>query len=340
MRQAVMTSPGVIELHQAPAPEPGNGEVLLRIRRIGICGSDIHVYHGLHPYTSYPVVQGHEVSAVVEALGAGVKGFKAGQTVTFQPQIFCGSCHPCRNGMYNICDTLRVMGFQAPGAAQDYFPIDADKVVALPSSLSPDAGAMIEPLAVAVHALRRGGGVAGKKVAVVGAGPIGNLVVQSAKALGAKSVIVSDKSAFRLGLAAECGADYMVDASREKLSDAVAAHFGADKADLILECVGAEPTIGQAVDAARKGSTVVVVGVFGKKPLVDLGLVQDRELSLVGTLMYRREDYDQAIELAASGRMSLDRLVTNSFRLEDYLEAYRYIEKTGEKAMKVMITLD
>jgi L-iditol 2-dehydrogenase len=341
MRQAVMTRPGSIEIRDIPRPAPGEGEVLLRVKRIGVCGSDIHVWHGLHPYTAYPVVQGHEVSALIEELGPGVDSskLKVGMPVTFMPQITCGKCYSCRSGAYHICDSLRVMGFQAPGAAQDYFPVAADKIVPLPSGLSEESGAMIEPLSVAVHALRRGGGASAKKVVVVGAGPIGNLVAQVAKAQGAREVLVMDKSAYRLSLALECGVDHAVNASSELLAAAIEKRFGADKADLILECVGAEPTMTQAVTAARKGTTIVVVGVFGVKPLVDLGLVQDRELSLVGTLMYKAEDYADAVKLAASGKMALDRLVTDRYKFEDYAEAYRYIEKAGDKAMKVMIAL-
>jgi L-iditol 2-dehydrogenase len=343
MRQAVMTSPGSIEIRETARPLPGKGEVLLRIERIGVCGSDIHVWHGLHPYTKYPVVQGHEVSGVIEEFGPGASGLapelKLGALATFMPQLSCGECYSCRTGSYHICDSLRVMGFQAPGAAQDYFAVAADKVVPLPAALSAEGGAMIEPLAVAVHALRRGGGASGKKVAVVGAGPIGNLVVQTAKAQGAREVLVMDKSAYRLGLALECGADHAVDAQAEALADAIAGRFGPDKADLVLECVGAEATMAQAVAAARKGTTVVVVGVFGKKPVVDLGLVQDRELSLVGTLMYRAEDYADAVALASSGKMALDRLVTDRYEFGDYAEAYRHIERAGDKAMKVMIAL-
>ncbi len=340
MRQATMTNPGAIELREVPAPVPGAGEVLLRVRRIGVCGSDIHVYHGLHPYTSYPVVQGHEVSGIVQALGPGVSGIPIGAAATFMPQIVCGKCFPCRNGMYHICDSLKVMGFQAPGAAQDFFAVDAEKLIMLPPSLSPEAGAMIEPLAVAAHALKRGGGAAGRKVAIVGAGPIGNLVAQAARAQGATETLVMDKSAFRLDLAKECGVDHVVNSGEESLASAIARHFGPDKADLILECVGAEATMSQAVEASRKGGTIVVVGVFGKKPVVDLGLVQDREISLVGTLMYRKEDYETAVGLAASGRMFLDKLVTNSFRFEDYLAAYHFIERAGDRVMKVMIALD
>src|SRR5512140_885754 len=119
MKQAIMVEPGRIEIRDIPVSQPGPRQVLLRIHRIGICGSDIHVYHGKHPYTSYPVVQGHEFSATVEALGPGVTGFGVGAKVTSMPQVVCGVCAPCRRGDYNICDKLKVEGFQAPGCAQE-----------------------------------------------------------------------------------------------------------------------------------------------------------------------------------------------------------------------------
>jgi L-iditol 2-dehydrogenase len=256
------------------------------------------------------------------------------------PQLTCGTCRPCKDGLYNICETLRVFGFQAPGAAQDYFVISASMVIPLPRSLSVDSGALIEPLAVACHALRRGGGAKDKRITVIGAGPIGNLVCQCAKAQGAKEVLISDPSDYRLSLALECGADHTNNPSVQGLPEATLKHFGQDRADLILECVGAEAGMDGALRSARKGTTIVVVGVFGKKPLVDLGLVQDREISLVGTLMYRKEDYLEAVDLASRGTMKLDRLVTNYFPLEKYLDAYHFIEKTGDRAMKVLIDLD
>lgn len=340
MRQAVMTKPGEIQFGEVPRPEIGPDEVLIRVRRIGVCGSDIHVNHGLHPYTSYPVVQGHEVSGEIDQLGSAVCGFEVGEKVTFMPQLFCGECFACRSGNYHICDHLRVMGFQAPGAAQDYFAVAASSVITLPRDMSIEVGAMIEPLAVACHSLRRAGGTKGKKIVVVGAGPIGNLIAQVAKAQGATDVLISDVSEFRLDVAKRSGIPHTSVASVEKLADAIFRCFGRDGADLILDCVGAEAATTQAIMAARKGSTIVIVGVFGKKPVVDLGLVQDRELSLVGTLMYQRPDYEEAVRVAASGGLSLDGLVTNRFRFEDYLKAYHFIDQAGDKAMKVLISLD
>jgi L-iditol 2-dehydrogenase len=339
MLQAVMTAPGKIEFHQIEKPSPRPGEVLIRMRRIGVCGSDIHVFHGKHPYTSYPVVQGHEVSGEVAELGEGVSGFQPGDLVTFTPQVTCGECYPCRHGMYHICDHLKVMGFQTGGAAQEYFPVSVEKVLKLPDGISADQAAMIEPVSVAVHALGRAGDISGKGVLVLGAGTIGNLVGQVAKALGARKVLITDISDYKLEKARLAGLDVVLNPQKKDLGEAILQEFGPDKADLILECVGVQDTITQAVALARKGTTIVIVGVFGQKPQVDLGLVQDRELSLVGTLMYQRSDYEKAIDLVSQGLLHLDVLITHHFPFRRYLDAYQAIESAQGNIMKVMIDL-
>lgn len=210
MLQQVMTAPGQIIFQEVPVPEPAKGQVLIKIMKIGVCGSDIHVYHGEHPFTSYPVTQGHEVSGEIAKLGEGVTGFEPGQKVTIQPQVVCGQCHPCRHGKYNLCEELKVMGFQTTGTASHYFAVDAAKVTPLPQDMSFDEGAMIEPLAVAVHAVKRAGDVTEQKIAVLGAGPIGILVAQTAKGMGAHSVMITDVSDIRLAKAKECGVDFTV----------------------------------------------------------------------------------------------------------------------------------
>jgi len=340
MKQAVMVEPGRIEYRDVEKPAPGADSVLVRIRRIGICGSDIHVYHGEHPYTSYPVVQGHEVSGVIDEIGSRSTGFEKGQAVTFLPQISCGRCYPCTHGMYHICNSLRVMGFQVNGAAQEFFPVPKNLIVPLPDPMSPEQGAMVEPTAVAVHALRRSGDIKGKTVLVLGAGPIGNLVAQCAHGLGASSVMITDLSDFRLQIARDCGIEHTVLAGRQNLDEAISKIFGENRSDLIMECVGAQSTISDAVSSARKGSTIVVVGVFGEKPVVDVGLIQDRELSLVGTLMYQRKDYEKAIDLISKNHINVDKLITDKYPFTKYSDAYSYIDGAKDKAMKIMITLD
>ena len=175
---------------------------------------------------------------------------------------------------------------------------------------------------------------------VLGAGTIGNLTAQVAKASGAKAVLITDVSPYKLDKARRCGIEFTVNTATDDLGDAIVKAFGPQKADLILECVGVEATITEAVKVALNGTTIVIVIVFGKKPQVDLGLVQDHELSLVGTLMYQKQDYERAIELMASGRMALDEMITHRFRFDEYLDAYHAIEASNGNYLKVIIELD
>lgn len=340
MIQQVMTAPGVIEFRDIPKPQPKAGEVLIRIMRIGVCGSDIHVYHGEHPFTSYPVTQGHEVSGEVVELGEGVDDLKIGQKVTIQPQVVCGECYPCRHGKYNLCEELKVMGFQTTGTASEFFAVERAKVTPLPDSMSFDEGAMIEPLAVAVHAINKFGDIKGKKVAVLGAGPIGILVAQTAKGMGAESVLITDVSDTRLAKAKECGIDYCVNTLNNDFGDAMIDAFGKDKADVIYDCAGNDITMGQAIKYARKGSTIILVAVFAKMATVDLAVLNDHELDLNTTMMYRNEDYIKAIELVEEGKVQLKPLMSAHFAFKDYLEAYKYIDANRETTMKVLIDID
>ncbi|MBQ6665770.1 MAG: alcohol dehydrogenase catalytic domain-containing protein, partial [Synergistaceae bacterium] len=206
MVQEVMQEPKKIIYRDVPIPEPGPDQVLVKIKKIGICGSDIHVYHGTHPYTSYPIVQGHEVSAQVVKCGEYAKKFKPGDRVVLEPQVVCGRCYPCLHGKYNLCESLKVFGFQTTGTGSEYYAIEESKVTALPDELSYCDGAMMEPLAVTVHAAKRFPGVKGCTAVVLGCGPIGILLIQSLKALGAAKVMATDISDGRLELAKKLGA--------------------------------------------------------------------------------------------------------------------------------------
>lgn len=339
MLQQLMTKPGEIEYREAPTPDITQDQVLLRIEKVGICGSDIHVYHGEHPFTSYPVVQGHEASGVVVKVGANVTQLSEGMRVTFQPQVVCGECYPCTHGKYNLCEQLKVMGFQTTGVCSEYFAIDAGKCNALPDSVSLDEGAMIEPLAVAVHGVMQAGDVTGKDICVMGAGPIGNLFMQTAKALGARKVLVTDISDYRLELAKRCGADAAVNTRHTDFGKALTDCFGPDKADVIFDCAGNDITINQAIHNARKGSKILLIAVFAGQATVDLAVLNDHELDLDTSMMYRAEHYEKAIELAAAGKVQLKPLITKHFAFRDMQEAYRYIDGNRETTMKVIINI-
>lgn len=340
MLQQVMTAPGVITFREIEKPQPKDGEVVVKIMKIGICGSDIHVYHGEHPFTSYPVTQGHEVSGRIEAIGSGVTGLHIGQKVTIEPQVVCGECYPCRHGKYNLCETLKVMGFQTTGTASEYFAVDAAKITPLPDEMTYNEGAMIEPLAVTMHAAKRFSELKGAKVAILGCGPIGILLAQSCKALGAAEVLITDISDMRLALAKQCGIDHTVNTKNTDFGDAMVNCFGPDKADVIYDCAGNNVTMGQAIKYARKGSKLVLVAVFAGMATVDLAVLNDHELDLDTSMMYRHEDYLDAIRYVQEGKIQLKPLMSKHFAFKDYLAAYEYIDANRESTMKVLIDVD
>lgn len=340
MLQQVMTAPGVIEFKEVEIPKIKENQVLVKIMKIGVCGSDIHVYHGQHPFTSYPVTQGHEVSGQIIEVGSNVSDFKIGQKVTIQPQVVCGECYPCRHGKYNLCEELKVMGFQTTGVASHYFAVDDKKLTLLPDGMDFDEGAMIEPLAVAVHAVRKAGDISGLKVVVLGAGPIGNLVAQTAKGMGAESVMVTDVSDLRLEKSEECGIDHCINTREVDLGEAILNAFGPDKADIIYDCAGNNITMGQAIKYARKGSTIILVAVFANMATVDLAVANDHELDIKSTMMYVNEDYIDAIKLVNENKVMLKPLISKHFEFKDYIDAYEFIDKNKETTMKVLINVN
>jgi len=343
MRQAVLVEPEHIEFRDVPAPkagELGEHEVLLRIKRIGICGSEIHSWHGKHPATFYPVVQGHEYSAIVEAVGSGVVVCSPGDAVTARPQLVCGECNPCKRGQYNVCEHLRVQAFQADGAAQDLFVVDDDRVVKLPEGMSLDYGAMVEPSAVGAHSTARAGDLRGKNVVVSGAGAIGNLVAQFAIARGAKKVLITDVSDLRLQIANKCGIENTLNVTETPLKEGVKKVFGDEGFQVGFEVAGVESSIRSLMECIEKGSTIVVVAVFEKDPALSMFYLGEHELTLVGTMMYRHEDYLYAVDMISNGKINLEPLISNRFSFENYDKAYNFIDANRTTSMKVIIDFD
>ena len=342
MRQAILEAPKTIVFKNVDAPQAENlqaHQVLLNVKRIGICGSEIHSYHGLHPATFYPVVQGHEYSAVVVAVGSEVTVCKPGDNVTARPQLVCGECAPCKRGQYNVCEHLRVEAFQADGAAQDYFVVSDDRVVVLPQGMSLDDGAMIEPCAVGAHASNRTD-VKGKNVVVSGAGAIGNLVAQFCKARGAKKVLITDVSDLRLQKAQECGIQHTANVLNKSMKEAVAETFGDEGYQVGFEVAGVESSIRSLMETIEKGSDIVVVAVFAKDPTLSMFYLGEHELRLIGTMMYRHEDYQTAVDFVSRGVVNLKPLVSNRFAFEQYDEAYQFIDANRATTMKVIVDLD
>jgi 2-desacetyl-2-hydroxyethyl bacteriochlorophyllide A dehydrogenase len=340
MRQAIMTSPGVIKHHEIP--EPGqlkDNEILLRIKRIGVCGSDIHVFHGKHPATPYPVVQGHEYSAIVEAVGSKVTIVKKGMKATARPQLVCGECGPCLRGQYNACQKLKVQGFQAPGVAQDLFIVSEDRIVPFPDNMTMEQGAMIEPAAVGAHSTGRVSGLKGKNVVVAGAGTIGNLVAQFAKARGAAKVLITDISEYRLNIAQQCGIEGTLNVKNRSFEEGVKSFFGEKGFQIGFEAAGVQSSLDVLMQFVEKGGDIVILGVYSQNPVVNMYYLGEHELNVFGSMMYRQEDYEAAVEMISSGKIITLPLLTNSFPFNRYIDAYNFIEEQGDKIMKVMIEL-
>ena len=336
MLRAVLIEPEKIILEEVEKPKLGKEDVLLKVQNCGICGSDLHAYYGKHPFAKCPVVQGHEFSACIEELGKEVKGFKVGQKVVVEPSLTCGECYQCKTGRYNICDKLRVMGFHAPGCYAEHFVVPAEKIVPIPDDMDYEAAAMVEPTAVAVHAIKKAGLKGGEEVAVIGCGPIGVLIMQVAKAMGAKKVFISDIVDYRLEMAKKLGANKIHNPKKEELADAFKEIFP-NGPDVIFEVSGNERALVNVIKSARKGSKIVIVAVYEEDPKVPISLVQDRELELIGTLMYMKEDWEKAVDLIYKGKIQTVPLISTRFNMKELQQAYKYIEQNPEKTFKVMI---
>ncbi|MBO6727810.1 MAG: alcohol dehydrogenase catalytic domain-containing protein [Rhizobiaceae bacterium] len=338
MKQQLMTSAGHMELKDVPVPEPGRDEVRIRVGRIGICGSDIHVWHGKHPFTPFPVVQGHEFCGHIDAVGYDVTDIEIGKLVTAMPQIVCGECPSCKKGQFNICENLKVRGFQADGCGQDFFVTKADRIVPLPDDFSLDQGAFMEPVAVAVHAVSRLGNVEGTNIVITGAGPIGNLIAQVAINQGA-NVLLTDINDLRLERANACGISNTANTMKEPLVQAAQRVFGEGGYSLAVEAAGVRQTIADLVPSINKGGTILIVGVYGDMPPVDLARVGEHELLVKGSMMYWMDDWITARDLLHDG-ITLAPLIDGMYPLEKWGDAYAEIDRNQQNIMKLMVDVN
>lgn len=335
-RRVVVNSIDDIIIEQIERPEAGPGQVLVRSTVVGICGSDLHAAHGRHPFIGLPMRPGHEVVGVVAGTGEGVDPALVGTRIVVEPNLACGKCAKCLAGRYNICATLDVFGCQTPGGMSDYFVIGADRVVALPDDLDDHWSALIEPAATPVHAVRRAGDLRGAKVLVIGAGPIGLFVLLAAKAAGAERVVVADLLESKQSLAKRLGAHDAFDSGAPDAADRATGAL-AGKADVVFDCVSRESTVRLAIEVLDKGGRLMIVGVPSGPTAIDLDLIQDRELALMGNLMYVREDVERAIELLREKPFDLEDLVTAQYDIEDAGEAFRASDDPHH--VKVLVTI-
>jgi L-iditol 2-dehydrogenase len=333
-RAAVLHGPGDVRVEQRAVPEPGPREVLVEVAAVGVCGSDIHYYeHGRIGsfVVREPMVLGHESAGRVVGLGAEASKHAIGDRVTLEPGVPCGHCRECRSGRYNLCRDVRF--FATPpidGAFANYVTIHEDFAFALPESVSDEAGALMEPLSVGVWACQKAGVSAGDRVLVTGAGPIGLLSAQCARAFGATEITVTDVNPKRLDFAARTGATRTINVAEEPLEDSGV------EADALIECSGHPGSLMAGVSALRPAGTAVLVGMGPEEQgVVPLSLIQNRELWLTGTFRYANT-YPTAIALAASGRVDLEAIITGHYALDDAEAALR-AGREDSSAVKVMV---
>jgi 2-desacetyl-2-hydroxyethyl bacteriochlorophyllide A dehydrogenase len=315
---------------------PGAGQVQIQVSHCGICGTDLHVFHGKMDHrVTFPQVIGHEMSGTITSTGPGVSGWSAGDRVTVRPLDPCGACPACRNGHSHVCQKLKFIGIDAPGAMQGLWTVPAHTLHRLPANLSLEQGALIEPIAVACHDVRLGEVKAGEFVVVLGGGPIGVLVACVAKNEGAR-VIVSEVNPFRLKLAASLGLE-TVNPKETDLIALVNSETRGAGADVVFEVSGSAAGAEMMTKLPRVRGRVVVVAVFSEPPKVDLFQFFWRELKLAGVRVYEPQDFERAIEIAAAGRLPMDRLITNTVPLEGLGDAFRQLESGGQ-VMKILVS--
>jgi 2-desacetyl-2-hydroxyethyl bacteriochlorophyllide A dehydrogenase len=334
----VVVAPSSIEVVESPTPEPMSGEVLVHSVVSGVCGSDTHAAHGRHPFIELPYYPGHEVVGVVAALGPEVAGIEVGQRVTVEPDLPCWVCKQCRCGKPNLCENLRFFGCgYDQGGMADYFTIPANRLHVIPDELDYRAAALIEPMSTPVHAVRIVGGVRDKAVVILGAGTIGLLVLAVVRAHGAKRVVVTDPLPAKRERAARLGADAVLDATADDLVVQARSALG-ESADVVFDCVAVTVTVGQAVEMASKGGTVVIVGVPADDVNVPLPIVQDHQIRIQGSATYLSEDYDESIRLLVEGRVRVGDIVTAEVPLTRAADAYAL--SSGGQHIKVLVAVD
>jgi len=307
MKSIVYRSAQEITVEDKPLPEIAAGEVLIKVAYVGVCGSDMNIYQGVHPRAKAPLVMGHEFSGTIVA---GHPTLPKGTPVTVYPLLSCGHCEPCLNGYAHVCNTLKLIGIDCDGAMAEYVKVPADKVMEIPRTLSLKLGAFLEPLAVGVHAVRRSGYQAGDRAVVFGAGPIGLCVAACLKHFGA-DVIVIEANPYRLGIAQKLGL-ITIDAATEAISARVKELTAGVNADYAFDCAAHPSVQTHLMDVLKVQGTAVIVGSYKKPPEVDLLKVEFKELTVIGIRVYERRDFEIATAILERGDIDFDLMLSES----------------------------
>jgi L-iditol 2-dehydrogenase len=341
MKALLLSAYKHLEVADLPAPVPGPGEVLVRVAACGICGSDVHGYDGSSGRRIPPIVMGHEAAGMVEAVGEGVRDYAPGDRVTFDSTVYCGVCDYCRRGEVNLCDDRQVVGvscgdYRRAGAFAEFVTVPERILYRLPDALSFADAALLEAVSVAIHAVNVSETRGGEMVLVLGAGMIGLLIAQAARAAGCSRVFVADIDETRLELARSMGADEVIAGSGEVLARRIGELTGGVGVDVAFEAVGRAETVAAAIDSTRKGGTVTLVGNIAPEVPIPLQKVVTRQIRLQGSCASAGE-YPQAMEWIAEGKIRVGPLITAVAPLADGPSWFARLYAREPHLMKVVL---
>lgn len=333
MLAARYLGPNRIRAIPSPKPEIGPEEALIQVEACGFCGSDLGIVAGVHPRARPPLTIGHEFCGRVVEIRSSSPDISRGDRVTSYPLISCGRCYVCRHGQPHVCRQLRLYGFDVDGGMAEFVKLPVDSVIKVPETMPSRTGALIEPLAVAIHALARAPLLAEDTVVVLGAGPIGLLTALAVRHSGVKQLFITDILESRLGFARQMGLAALC-AEGDTLLNTVRSVTDNEGADLIFECTGDPRAAVQVTALARCRGTIINVGVFKNPALFDLQAVNFKELTLIGSRVYSKEDFDHAVEIAPS--LPLSELITHTLPLEHVHDAFQLF-RAGHGVCKVLV---
>ncbi|MFB3923659.1 MAG: zinc-binding dehydrogenase [Terriglobia bacterium] len=335
MQAGVYTGPHEIEAREWPVPETAAGEVLVRVRYAGICGSDLLIHSGRHPRVVPPRVLGHEIfGTVADARPPADAAWKAGTRVAVYPLISCGRCAPCREGNAHVCDKLGLIGIDTDGGIADYVKVLPNQIVTVPDAVSDEQAALIEPLSVAVHVVRRSGFRPGDITLVMGGGPIGNLIAQVLRASGAGAVVLTEVKTQRRALAEQLRLT-TVNPTEENLRGAVERITGARFVDLVFEASGAAVAYRDAVAVCKVRGEIVLVGLPKTLPEVDVLNLVFKEIQTTGARVYTLKDYRAAIALLERGAVDVIPLITDRLALSEVARGFENM-RDAESSLKIL----
>ena len=323
MRTAIIEDKKRLGIREVPDPVPDEDEVMIGVRYCGVCGSDLHVYE-----EGVDISTGHEFSGNIAAVGPGVKGWSVGDRVVVEPRLGCGQCFWCKRGQTGLCEEFYVRLLQYMTGFATYTKVKACQVYRIPDELGYEQAAIVEPAACALHAIRMSGMQAGDVVAVLGLGPIGQLAARIAKALGAGVVVGTEKTASRLDLARDA-IDEVINVNETAPVDRIMELTNGMGADIVVECAGSVSSTQESIALARKGGTVVVVGICFDWVHLPVSEIVLRGLAVKGAVCFSVGEFADALDLVAGKKIDVDPLVTRKFALDDINEAFEQA-RSGE----------